>query len=205
MKVISIGRDEDCTIVFQDNVISRRHAILKIHATGKMEIVDMGQNGTFVNGVKLNPNTPYPVSRKDVVSFAHVRQLDWSLVPNQFKYYWYILIVCVLAVIITGVGILLSHMGRETDEEKLPRLDDKSANEVTVPVKEETKEKTDDPTGGDKSIEMDGKDKVIPPGFFREKKEKEKGKEKKKPEKDGKKNPQDSKEKENDNNNHIIM
>lgn len=179
MKVISIGRDEDCTIVFQDNVISRRHAILKIHATGKMEIVDMGQNGTFVNGVKLNPNTPYPVSRKDVVSFAHVRQLDWSLVPNQFKYYWYILIVCVLAVIITGVGILLSHMGREADEEKLPRLDDKSANEVTVPVKEETKEKTDDPTGGDKSIEMDGKDKVIPPGFSEKRRRKRREKRRK--------------------------
>lgn len=139
----------------------------------------MGQNGTFVNGVKLNPNTPYPVSRKDVVSFAHVRQLDWSLVPNQFKYYWYILIVCVLAVIITGVGILLSHMGREADEEKLPRLDDKSANEVTVPVKEETKEKTDDPTGGDKSIEMDGKDKVIPPGFSEKRRRKRREKRRK--------------------------
>lgn len=205
MKVISIGRDEDCTIVFQDNVISRRHAILKIHATGKMEIVDMGQNGTFVNGVKLNPNMPYPVSRKDVVSFAHVRQLDWSLIPNQFKYYWYILIVCVLAAIIIGIGILLSYMGGETDEKKLPRHDDKSVNEVAVPVKEEIKENTDTPTSEGKSIEMDGKDKVIPPGFFREKKEKEKGKEKKKPEKDEKKNPQDSKEKENDNNNHIIM
>ena len=50
MKVISIGRGEDCNIVLPENVISRRHAILKIHATGKMELIDMGQNGTFVNG-----------------------------------------------------------------------------------------------------------------------------------------------------------
>ena len=90
MKVISIGRGEDCNIVLPENVISRRHAILKIHATGKMELIDMGQNGTFVNGIKLTPNIPYPVTRKDVVSFAHVRQLDWSLVPNTMQIYRYI-------------------------------------------------------------------------------------------------------------------
>ena len=78
MKILTIGRDESCNIVLSDSTVSRRHAILKIHATGKMEIISMGQNGTFVNGVKLKSDTAYPVTRKDVVSFAHVRQLDWK-------------------------------------------------------------------------------------------------------------------------------
>ena len=73
MKILTIGRDESCNIVLSDSTVSRRHAILKIHATGKMEIISMGQNGTFVNGVKLKSDTAYPVTRKDVVSFAHVR------------------------------------------------------------------------------------------------------------------------------------
>jgi pSer/pThr/pTyr-binding forkhead associated (FHA) protein len=53
MKILTIGRDESCNIVLSDSTVSRRHAILKIHATGKMEIISMGQNGTFVNGVIL--------------------------------------------------------------------------------------------------------------------------------------------------------
>ena len=86
MKVISIGRGTDCQIVFDEPTISRRHAILKIYPWGKMELVDMGQNGTFVNGVKLSSNVPYPVTRKDVISFAHVRQLDWNMVPDPLRF-----------------------------------------------------------------------------------------------------------------------
>lgn len=97
MKVLSIGRGEECNIILTDNLVSRRHAVLKLHATGKIEIVDMSQNGTFVNGVKLTPNIPYPITRKDVVSFAHVRQLDWTQVPDCTRYYKFALM---------GVGII---------------------------------------------------------------------------------------------------
>ena len=119
MKVISIGRGEDCNIVLPENVISRRHAILKIYATGKMELIDMGQNGTFVNGIKLTPNIPYPVTRKDVVSFAHVRQLDWSLVPNTMRIYRYIALGAVLAGAIV-VAIVFFFKEKEPDIPQLP-------------------------------------------------------------------------------------
>ncbi len=119
MKVISIGRGEDCNIVLQENVISRRHAILKIYATGKMELIDMGQNGTFVNGIKLTPNVPYPVTRKDVISFAHVRQLDWTLIPDTMRMYRYIaLVIIVIAVIV--VAILSLYRGNTPDIPQLP-------------------------------------------------------------------------------------
>ena len=85
MKTITIGRGEDCDVTIIDNRISRKHALLKIHAFGKMEIVDLGKNGTCVNAVKLRPGVPFPVKRKDVVILANAAQLNWQSVPNPMK------------------------------------------------------------------------------------------------------------------------
>lgn len=87
MKIISIGREDTCNIILHDpeSLISRKHALLKVFWTGKMEIIDMSTNGTYVNGNAIAKNKPYPVTRKDVVSFARVKQLDWSLVPDNLK------------------------------------------------------------------------------------------------------------------------
>lgn len=88
MKTITIGRGDGANIIIDNEMISRRHAILKISTSGKMEIVDMGRNGTFVNGIKLRPNVPFPVTRKDVVRFADQDspfKLDWDLVPDNSK------------------------------------------------------------------------------------------------------------------------
>lgn len=84
MKVLSIGRSDSCNIVIHDPemLVSRKHALLKLYYTGKMEIVDMSTNGTFVNGIAIQKNKPCVVTRKDVVTFARVKQLDWALVPN---------------------------------------------------------------------------------------------------------------------------
>ncbi|MBR2243767.1 MAG: FHA domain-containing protein [Prevotella sp.] len=87
MKTITVGRGEGCNIIVDDEMMSRRHAIIKIPTFGGMEIVDMSKNGTFVNGVRLRPNVPFPITRKDVVNFADVHQLDWSKVPDPLKYY----------------------------------------------------------------------------------------------------------------------
>ena len=75
MKVISIGRGTDCQVVLDEPTISRRHAILKIYPWGKMELVDMGQNGTFVNGtiipkdkyVKLNKGDKITIGNSSIV------------------------------------------------------------------------------------------------------------------------------------------
>ncbi len=107
MKTITIGRGDGVDIFIDDEMISRRHALLRIHASGKMEIVDMGKNGTFVNGVKLKPNVPFPVKRKDVVNFAEVSRLNWSQVPDNTKYFKIgaIIIGAILALLILfGIG-----------------------------------------------------------------------------------------------------
>lgn len=114
MKVLSIGRDNACDIILNDekDLISRRHAILYITSSGKMTLVGQGQNGTYVNGIRINPNIPYPVTRKDTISFAHVKQLDWKLVPNRFALVRMLILVVVIALIATG-GILF-FMNRDS-------------------------------------------------------------------------------------------
>lgn len=90
MRTITIGRGDGANIIIDNEMISRRHAILKISTFGKIEIVDMGKNGTFVNGIRLRSNVPFPVTRKDVVRFADQDSpftLDWSLVPDDSKKY----------------------------------------------------------------------------------------------------------------------
>lgn len=107
MKVYSIGREVGCDIVINDNsdVISRRHATLNVASSGKMTIVDLSHNGTYVNGIRISPNVPVPVTRKDNVSFAHVARLDWNLIPNTgvtiIK--WVVLGVLALLLIIGGI------------------------------------------------------------------------------------------------------
>lgn len=84
MKVYTIGREEGCDIVINDNtdVISRRHAVINVSSSGKMTIVDYSHNGTYVNGIRIAQNVPVPVTRKDNISFSHVARLDWSQIPN---------------------------------------------------------------------------------------------------------------------------
>lgn len=89
MKTITIGRGDGANIIIDNELISRRHAILKISTFGKMEIVDMGRNGTYVNGIKLRPNVPFPVTRKDAVRFADQDspfKLDWSQIPDNSRF-----------------------------------------------------------------------------------------------------------------------
>jgi len=60
--------------------ISRNHAILKIDAHSNLFIRDISTNGTYVNGVKINPNVDFPLTKKDNVVFANAQTLDCSLI-----------------------------------------------------------------------------------------------------------------------------
>lgn len=104
MKVYSIGRESGCDIIINDStdVISRRHAILNVSPSGKMTIVDQSHNGTYVNGIRISPNVPVPVTRKDNVSFAHIARLDWNLVPKSNNIQKYIVIAVVALVVVIG-------------------------------------------------------------------------------------------------------
>lgn len=122
MKVYSIGRESGCDIIINDStdVVSRRHAILNVSPTGKMTIVDQSHNGTYVNGIKISPNVPVPVTRKDNISFAHVARLDWNLVPRSNAPMRYAIIgVAAVAIIVGSVfgvkGLSELDLGKDGD------------------------------------------------------------------------------------------
>ena len=51
MKTITIGRGPENMVTLDDPQTSRHHALLRCYPLGKIEIVDLSQNGTFVNGI----------------------------------------------------------------------------------------------------------------------------------------------------------
>jgi hypothetical protein len=111
MKVYSIGREGGCDIVLNDpsDVISRRHAVLNVSPSGKMTIVDQSTNGTYVNGMRISSGVPYPVTRKDSISFAHVARLNWDLIPSSNQYLKYVVIGVVALLLISGIAFGSYH------------------------------------------------------------------------------------------------
>jgi predicted component of type VI protein secretion system len=66
--VMGIGRSQDNQIVLDDPVISRHHARLQ-WAGSSLQIVDLGSNnGTMVNGLRVQPNYPTTLKDGDTVS-----------------------------------------------------------------------------------------------------------------------------------------
>ena len=106
MKVLSIGRDAGCSICYDNPMISRRHALLKVYQSGKIELISLGKNGTFVNGILCKQNVPYPIKRKDVVSFAHACELDWSKVPNPLGWIKYAIIAFISVILLITVCVV---------------------------------------------------------------------------------------------------
>lgn len=120
MKVYSIGREGGCDIVINDpsDVISRRHAVLNVSPSGKMTIVDQSTNGTYVNGMRINSGVPYPVTRKDSISFAHVARLNWDLIPSSNQTLKYAAIVVISLLLIGGIGFGSYRYLQDSDSDK---------------------------------------------------------------------------------------
>lgn len=151
MKVYSIGREVGCDIIINDNsdVISRRHATLNVSPSGKMTIVDLSHNGTYVNGIRIAQNVPVPVTRKDNVSFAHVARLDWNLIPNTTGQIvkWIIIGVVALLLIIGGVwGIsaLTEGGAGSSDEGTVPAAVDSTTLKMEKEKMEELEKQRQD-------------------------------------------------------------
>lgn len=127
MKTYSIGRDLNCDIVINDStdVISRRHALLNVTPSGKMTLIDQSSNGTYVNGIRISPNVPVPVTRKDIISLAHVAKLDWNQVPKSNQWVKYVIggviAVAVIIAIIFGMKAIkdgsTNNPGQQTTTE----------------------------------------------------------------------------------------
>lgn len=149
MKTITIGRGPENMVTLDDPKISRHHALLRCYPLGKMEIVDISQNGTFVNGMQIASNKPYPLTRKDIVIFAHAEKLDWKRVPAPYRRIKYItlLIIALLTAIISGLYFYskrdTSHTGIEDAPQYVAPAVPSSKSNVPENTKEEEK-KSDD-------------------------------------------------------------
>lgn len=84
-------------------MVSRRHAILNVNGR-KMTIVDSSSNGTYINGIRITPGVPVPVTRKDVISFAQVSELDWRCIPNESRRTMGIIAATIAAILMVGGG-----------------------------------------------------------------------------------------------------
>ena len=104
MKVLLIGRGDNCHIQIEDSRVSRQHALLKLYPLGKIEIVDQSTNGTAVNGVRIKANVPKRVTRGDVVTFAEAVKLDWSQVPDPSRIYK--IGGCALLAVAVGIALV---------------------------------------------------------------------------------------------------
>lgn len=141
-KTYTIGRDSQCDIVLNDqtDVISRVHAILRVAGRKKMTITDQSCNGTYINGIRITSNVEVPVSRKDVISFAHIRDLDWTEIPGAGHAGVKSLLILLLSVcILGGIGYgiyrqLSGNFKPDTPQEK-PR--------TTIPEQKDTVIRTD--------------------------------------------------------------
>ncbi|MCM1521571.1 MAG: FHA domain-containing protein [Muribaculaceae bacterium] len=184
MKIISIGRGVESNIIIDNDLVSRRHATIKLMPFGKMEIRDLSKNGTYVNGIRLASNKPYPVTRKDVVSFAQVAQLDWDQVPDLMRPYRLCgigLLVIIAACVIISLVNKIDWGGNDNDT-LIEQYDSTPAPKPEENTKEKEKEKKDTVKDADKNVK-----------FFQTAEEKER--EKKRQEERRKKKEQDEKKK----------
>ena len=136
MKTITIGRSAECNITIEHELISRKHALLKLYPSGKIEIVDMGLNGTSVNGVKIQPNVPKRINRNDVVTFASSKSLDWNLVPPTHNWYLYYALTAIALIVL---GVLLYFLLGTSE----PQQEEVLAEPTTeIPIEEAKEEPT---------------------------------------------------------------
>lgn len=101
----SIGRDSECDIIISDdeNIVSRRHATLRVTKGGKYYLSDQSMNGTYVNGIRMRSGVEIPVRREDTISFAHVADLDWRMIPNRAN----VIVISVSGIILSLVLLVL--------------------------------------------------------------------------------------------------
>src|SRR5438309_3241613 len=72
MDRISIGRASNCDVVLNDSSVSKLHAHIR-ESDGELHLSDVdSQNGTQVNGVRLEPHEPTALKIGDRVRFGSV-------------------------------------------------------------------------------------------------------------------------------------
>ena len=138
MKQLTIGRNNACDIIIPDtsDLVSRKQAVLTYSFWGKMVLYDTSNNGTYVNGQKLENGKGLCVTRKDKVNFARIADLDWNEVKDPYRKTKIISAICTLAMIVIAVVLALwLSMPSEDDVPTQTRTEvssDKGETQTTI-------------------------------------------------------------------------
>lgn len=116
MRKITIGRNNSCNIVIPDtsDLVSRRQAVLAVSFFGRMIIYDTSNNGTYVNGQKLEHGKGVRVTRRDRVNFARMADLNWNDVKDPYRKMKIWLAATVAAAIVIAAVVVAVLMLRPT-------------------------------------------------------------------------------------------
>lgn len=140
-KIYTIGRDETCDIIIDDatDIVSRIHATLKSKGNSKFILVDQSRNGTYVNGIRMTANEEIPITRKDIISFAHVHDLDWTKVPeDRSSITKKIMILFFTLVLIAVISFGLMKYLQHSDVSNLSLPDSNPLSEVADSIKSDS-------------------------------------------------------------------
>jgi len=109
MKKLTIGRNNGCDIIIPDtsDLVSRKQAVLTYSFCGKMVLYDTSNNGTYVNGQKLENGKGLRVTRKDKINFARIADLDWNEVKDPYKKTKVVAAICTITIIVFAVLLTL--------------------------------------------------------------------------------------------------
>src|SRR4051794_14283221 len=67
---VSLGRQVDCAICLASKQVSRQHPLL-IAVDGGYQVEDLGSsNGTYLNGQRLSPHRPTPLTDRDLLQIG---------------------------------------------------------------------------------------------------------------------------------------
>ncbi len=73
----TVGSSPDCDVVVDQSVVSGRHCRLSLHGD-QYVLEDLGStNGTFVNGYRLEPNSPVYISSGDQLTLGRNLPMPW--------------------------------------------------------------------------------------------------------------------------------
>lgn len=124
-KILTIGRDAQCDICLPDDtdITSRQHAILEVGRNGRYFITDNSRNGTYVNGIRIASGERTAVCRNDSVSFAHISDLDWNLVPVDRTWLRILLISVAAVLVLAGAGVAIFHFTGGKDDSAVKQAD----------------------------------------------------------------------------------
>ena len=164
-----IGRESNSDIILWNEESSRCHAQIRIDQKGKLWLMDMSTNGTFLNGMRISPNYEVEVSRKDEILFAGVEPLDWSRIPKQKnKLLWIILpisIVVLVAIAVVLYCVLIPNGNTESECEVAPIATEapKQSEVDTIPEVCDTPTEVDVPSPTDSETKVSAKKKKKEP------------------------------------------